>query len=573
MLDLRIVNGVVIDGTGAAGRPADLGVKDGRIVALGALDEQSARTIDAEGRVVAPGFVDVHTHLDAQLFWDPTASPSPLHGVTTAFAGNCGFTIAPIGPDSAEYLMAMLSRVEGMPLASLRTGVPWDWSTTGEYLDRLDGRMALNAGFMVGHSAIRRLVMGPAANERTATPAEISAMTELLRAGLAAGGMGFSTTTSDTHNDADGRPVPSRFAGRDEFLALARVCGEYPGTSLELLPRGTDVGPFADEVAELMIEMSVVAGRPLNWNVIQPSAAGLGSCLAKLAVGDAAAARGAKVVGLTMPIDMKARFSFLAGFVLDGFDGWAQVMALPAAEKLACFRDPDQRRDLFDGAARTANLRHLAKWSDHVIVETFTDRTAPFKGRLVGEIASEQGKEPFDALVDIAVTDDLRTTFARNTRPPSAADWDARLQICRDHRALVGASDAGAHLDMIAAFRYSTGLLQEAVRERNLLPIEEAIHFLTGAPARLYGLQGRGELRVGGRADILVLDPDTVGSAPVETRFDLPGGAGRLYADAVGIGHVFVNGVEVAADGAYTGELPGRVLRAGTDTHTPTMAL
>ena len=574
MLDTLITGGIVVDGTGSAGRPADVGIVHGRVAALGTVDEPARSVIDADGRVVCPGFVDVHTHLDAQAFWDPDLSPSPLHGVTTAIAGNCGFSIAPLSPESGEYLMPMLARVEGMPLQSLREGVPWDWTTTAGYLAGLDGSLAINTGFMVGHSALRRLVMGEAANERAATDDELGSMCALLREGLAAGAMGFSTTTSDTHNDAQGRPVPSRFADAREFVELARACGEFPGTSLELLPRGaTDLGPFDAEVADLMIRMSSAARRPLNWNVIQPTAKTIDGWMAKLDVGTRAQERGAKVVGLTMPVDMKARFSFHAGFVLDVFDGWAPVLALPLPERLRVLGDPDQRRRLAAQAVATPNMRHLAAWDKLVIVETFTPATERHCGRLVGDIAAELGLPPFEALMTIVIADELRTTFSRSTPAPTAADWQARLQVWRDPRALIGASDAGAHLDMIAAFRYTTGFVQEAVREQGLLSIEEALHLLTGAPARLYGLRGRGTVAEGGHADLLIIDPDRIGSEPVATRFDLPGGAGRLYAAATGIDEVLVGGATIARDGCYTGTRPGRVLRAGRDTVTPTMEL
>ncbi len=574
MLDTLITGGIVVDGTGSTGRPADVGIVDGRVATLGTVDEPARRVIHADGRVVCPGFVDVHTHLDAQAFWDPDLSPSPLHGVTTAVAGNCGFSIAPLSPESGEYLMPMLARVEGMPLQSLREGVPWDWTTTAGYLARLDGSLVINTGFMVGHSALRRLVMGQAANERAATDDEVGTMCALLREGLAAGAMGFSTTTSDTHNDAQGRPVPSRFADEREFVELARACGEFPGTSLELLPRGaTDLGPFDSEVADLMVRMSSAARRPLNWNVIQPTAKTLDGWMAKLDVGTRAQERGAKVVGLTMPVDMKARFSFHAGFVLDVFDGWAPVLALPLPERLRVLSDPDQRRRLEAQAAATPNMKHLAAWDKLVIVETFTPGTERHRGRLVGDIAADLGLPPFEALMKIVIADGLRTTFSRSTPPPTAADWQARLQVWRDPRAVIGASDAGAHLDMIAAFRYTTGFVQEAVREQGLLSIEEAVHLLTGAPARLYGLRGRGTVAEGGHADLLIVDPDRIGSDPVATRFDLPGGAGRLYAAATGIDEVLVGGATIARDGCYTGTRPGRVLRAGRDTATPTMEL
>jgi N-acyl-D-aspartate/D-glutamate deacylase len=574
MLDTKITGGVLVDGTGSPRRPADVGIRAGRIVAVGEVDEPAHKVIDADGRAVTPGFVDVHTHLDAQAFWDPDLSPSPLHGVTTAVAGNCGFTIAPVSPESAAYLMPMLARVEGMPLQSLRNGVPWSWSTTAEYLDLLDNGLAANVGFMVGHSAIRRLVMGEAANERTARPRELETMKGLLREGIRAGGMGFSTTTSETHNDASGRPVPSRFADAHEMVELARVCGDFEGTSLELLPKGATSGDeFAPDVAELMVSMSEAARRPINWNVISPTAVSLDAWLAKLAVGDHAQARGAKVVGLTMPVDMKARFSFHAGFVLDMFEGWGGFLSGPVEERLRILSDLEERKDLQLLAEGTAGMRHLASWGKLWLVETFTPETARYQGRSVGDIAEEKGCDPFDALVDIVIADGLRTTFARKTPDPTEADWEARAKIWRDPRAQIGASDAGAHLDMIAAFRYATGMLEEAVRLRDLLSLEETIHMLTGSAARMYGMVGRGVITEGAHADILVIDTDTVGSGPVSTRFDLPGGAPRLYADAIGIDHVIVGGVEVAAGGTYTGDRPGRILRAGVDTRTPTMAM
>ncbi len=261
MLDCVIRGGEVIDGTGRPRRRADVGIRDGKVVSIGDVTEEASQTIDASGLAVAPGFVDIHTHYDAQAFWDTTLSPSPLHGVTTVIGGNCGFSIAPLGPEHGDYLMRMLARVEGMPLESLAEGVPWDWTTTAEYLDRLDNRLAVNAGFLVGHSAIRRVVMGDDATRRHASPGEQYEMERLLAEGLAAGGMGFSSSWATTHNDDEGEAVPSRHASTDELLSLCKVVSAHPGTTLEFIPT---IGLFEEHDMDLMTRMSLAANRPLE---------------------------------------------------------------------------------------------------------------------------------------------------------------------------------------------------------------------------------------------------------------------------------------------------------------------
>lgn len=568
MHDLVIRDTQLIDGTGGPRRPADVAVDGGRIVKLGSVSSRGRREIDAGGRVVTPGFIDIHTHFDAQVFWDPTLSPSPLHGVTTVVGGNCGFSIAPLDEASSEYLMRMLARVEGMPLESLAEGVPWDWHSTGEFLDRIDGTLAINAGFLVGHSALRRVVMGEAATERTATVDEVAAMQGLLRAGLQDGGLGFSSSWSTTHNDAEGRPVPSRWADAAELEALAGVCAEVPGTSLEFLPRFTK-GPFDDDDVDLMARMSVAAGRPLNWNVLQVTARSVDDALAKLAASDTARDRGGRVVGLTIPMLIVGRFSFRTGFVLDALPGWAEPMALPVEERRRLLSDPDQRRRLNELSKQPGPFQALSRWDRKVIDETFTPENQGYRGRVVGDIAAEEGKDPFDALLDIVCTDELRTTFTNQFAPETRADWEARARIWRDDRSLIGASDAGAHLDFLGTFNYGTLVLSEAVRTHGVIPLEEAVHLLTQAPADLYGLNDRGRLAVGACADLLVLDEERVGSHPLTTRFDLPAGAGRLYAGATGVDHVIVGGTEIAADGELTDNRPGTVLRAGRHTTTP----
>src|SRR5438093_6055386 len=313
MLDLVVKGGSLIDGTGAPAQRADIGIRAGRVVAIGDVDEEAEQTIDADGRVVAPGFVDIHTHYDAQVLWDPATTPSPLHGITTVVGGNCGFTIAPIEPQDAPYLTRMLARVEGMPIEALEAGVSYDWRTFGEYLDRIEGKLAVNAGFLVGHSAIRCTVMHDDAVGNEATPAQVDTMRRVLGESLAAGGLGFSSSTSITHNDGEGNPVPSRAASRDEIVALAGVCRDHPGTTLEFIP---SIPPFTDEHTALMTDMSLAANRPLNWNILVPNAARAEHAWKTLECCSYAAEHGARVIGLTIPEPMYVHISFRSGFVL-----------------------------------------------------------------------------------------------------------------------------------------------------------------------------------------------------------------------------------------------------------------
>jgi N-acyl-D-aspartate/D-glutamate deacylase len=561
LFDVILRGGQIVDGTGAEPFQGDIGIAQGRITEIGSLSGEARQVIDVAGRVVSPGFIDVHTHLDVQGFWDPTLSPSPLHGVTSVIGGNCGFSVAPLDDQAGPYLMRMLSRVEGMPLASLESGVPWNWRSTGEYLDQLDGSLAINAGFMV---------MGEQATEREATDAEIDQMSELLRDGLRAGGIGFSSTWSQTHNDAEGKPVPSRWASAAELVRLSTVAGEFDGTSLEFLPSGS-AGAFPADVVELMIDMTVAAQRPLNWNALLVTSANFDQALAKLEVGDRARAAGGKVVGLTMPDAPPAVFSFLSGFALDLAPGLNEFVFLPPEERLAILRDP-QRREAFRRRVDVSSpYEHLVNWDDRHIVETFTPQTAKYAGGVIGPMARAEGRDSFELFMDIVAADDLRTTF---TNPPlslTRQDWEARAKIWSDPRAVIGASDAGAHLDMLAFFAYSTMLLEQGVRRQGVVSLEEAIRLITSVPADLYGFVDRGRLSVGAVADIAVFDVEKIALHEVRTRFDLPGGAGRLYAEADGVGHVLVAGTEVVRDGRYTGSRPGRILRSGVDTRTPSL--
>ena len=394
MLDLVIKGGTVIDGSGRPGVRADVGIKDGRVVRIGEVTEDAAKTIDATGKIVAPGFIDIHTHYDAQAFWDSNLSPSPLHGITTVIGGNCGFTIAPLEMEHGEYLMKMLARVEGMPLTSLETGVPWgSWHTFGEWLDCLEGKLAVNAGFMVGHSALRRNVMGERSIGNHATDDELAAMQRLLAESLEGGGLGFTSSWATSHNDAQGDPVPSRHASREEMIALAGVCRDFDGTNLEFIPT---VGRFEQHHIELLTDMSLAANRPINWNLIAVnlSPKQMEAMNNRLSATDYARAHGAEVLALTVPCAVQSRLCLESGFTFDMLNGWAKPMALPVDEKMALLADPSTRRELGELAQGPSPMRGLAKWHRYTIGEVFSDENKDYSGRT--DRRDRRGRGPRD---------------------------------------------------------------------------------------------------------------------------------------------------------------------------------
>ncbi len=571
MIDLVIRGGLVVDGTGALPRRADVAVDGGRVVAVGPVGDTARRVIDADGLVVAPGFIDLHTHYDAQLSWDPSASPSPLHGVTTVFGGNCGFSLAPAGPEHADYLLRMMARVEGMPLVALQAGIDWTWSGFGEWLGRLDGVVGVNAGFLVGHSTLRRAVMGDAARE-PATEDQLAEMESTLHRALAEGAMGFSTSQAHTHNDGDGQPVPSRFAARSELERLAAVVAGHPGTTVEMIVPGCLNG-FSDDEVSLLTSMSVLSGRPVNWNVLAATAADPEGTATQLAASSAAEAAGGRVVALTLPHTMDLRLSFEHGAILDGLPGWREFFAAPVAERIAVLSDPDARQALDDRAQsdEAGILRYLADWGRLVIAETRAPENHRFEGRAVAEVAGEFGVDAWEAICRVLVADRLRTGFSVPI-PVTDADWAARARTWMDPRAVVGGSDAGAHLDTMCGAVYSTTLLAEGVRQRGLVTLEEAVRLLTDVPAQLYGVVDRGRVAEGYCADLAVFDPGRVAPETMRSRDDLPGGASRLYAGATGMEYVLVNGTDVVIHDELTGALPGTVLRSGRDTRTVAVA-
>ncbi len=564
MLDVAIVGGEVVDGTGAGRRHADIGIKAGRIVAIGSLDEPAVRRVDAAGKVVTPGFIDVHTHYDAQVTWDPYLTPSPLHGVTTVVGGNCGFTLAPMEDEASDYLTAMLARVEGMPLDSLRAGVDMRWRTFGEYLDAIDGNVAVNAGFLVGHSTVRRLVLG-ADWRRPATDDEVDTMRRMVANSLGAGALGFSSSWSETHNDAGGDPVPSRFATEAELLRLCAELRSYPGTWLEFIPQAS--GPFADDRSLLMARMSAAAQRALNWNLLTVRPGITDEVVQnRLAASDLAAQRGGAVYGLTLPIPQTLHINLESGFLFDASPAWAEVLGHPHDEKVRLLRQPAVRSRLAAAATETDRI-----WYDVEKLRFERVEAPPYadvEGHVVAEAATSRGLEPFDLLFDVAVADDLHTLFLIPPQGDDEESWKRRLALWEDPRTIVGGSDAGAHLDMLDTFGFFTDFVGPTVRDRRLLALETAVRMVTADAAAAFGLRGRGRLEAGFAADVVVLDETEVGSSPVEARVDLPANGMRLYAEARGIEYVLVNGEVIVERGELTGAHPGAVLRSGRDTDT-----
>jgi N-acyl-D-aspartate/D-glutamate deacylase len=555
-----------VDGTGAPARRADVGIRAGRIASLGPTREPAAARLDADGLVVSPGFVDPHTHYDCQLHWDPLATPSSLHGVTSVIGGNCGFTIAPLERRDIDYVRRMMAGVEGMPLAALEAGIDWDWRSFGEWLGRFDGRLALNAGFLVGHCALRRCVLGDESH-REATPPEVASMRALLRRSLQEGGLGLSTSRSYTHRDGDGDPVPSRAASTGELLELCAELAEHEGTSLEFITSGCLDGFRADEV-ELMADMSLAARRPLNWNVLTVDSREAERCASQLAACEAAARRGARVVALSMPVLVGLTMSFESYSPIWHLPDWGPVLALPVPERIAALRDPGTRARLAARAAapEAGVFARFTDWAGYRIGETFAPANAGLGGQRVGEIAARRGVSAFDALLDVVIADALRTVLWPHPVDDDEASWALRARVWRHPAVLLGGSDAGAHLDRMCGAPYATQFLADCLRGRKLMSLEDAVHALSDAPARLFGLRGRGRVAAGHAADLVLFDPERVGCGEIRAANDLPGGAGRLVADPLGVERVLVNGVAVAIGGRPTGDLPGSVLRSGQHT-------
>jgi N-acyl-D-aspartate/D-glutamate deacylase len=557
---LVVRGGTVVDGTGMPGFTADVEVTDGRISRIGRIDANGAEVLDADGLVVAPGFVDIHTHYDAQLHFEPTASPSSWHGVTTVAIGNCGFSLAPCKPEDLAWTAKMLSRVEGMSEAALLEGVTFRGGGMGDFLANLDGKVGVNVVAYAGHCALRRWVMGDAASEREATPAEIGAMADLLRRSLDEGAIGLSTSQLDIHVDHEGRPVPSNLATLAELEALAAVLGDRSQGAIEIFPR-TFV-PGVDEAdARLLLRLSELSGKPVHGNVLGYFHAAPDGWRRNLAVAEQAAARGLRYYPMLVLNPKGVHFAFDSTFIFDEYPTWRSTLTLPMPDRIAALRSPAVRATLRAELTDRALGSLAFAWDEIQVVWTSRDELRDTQGRDMVALAGERGVEPLDAMLDLACADDLRTNFA--IRRKTSADERAVIDELVGHPLLMpGSSDGGAHLLTFCGADYTTRLIAEHVPDR--LTIEQAVQKLSFAPATSLGLWDRGLIRPGLAGDLTVFDPARVAVGAVEMRHDFPTGAARLVFGAEGYAATIVNGTIVVRDGVPTGAgTAGTVIRSG----------
>jgi N-acyl-D-amino-acid deacylase len=551
--DLVIRGGTVIDGTGAPGRRADVAIDGDRVADVGE-DLKGRRELDAGGRVVAPGFIDIHTHYDAQVFWDPALTPSSWHGVTTVVAGNCGFSIAPCRAEHRSLIGRTLQHVEDMSLATLEAGIPWDFESFPEYLDAVERRgVGLNFTAYVGHTAVRLYVMGDEGYEREEpTDDELARMAGVVRDSVAAGAAGFATSSAPTHSGDGGRPVPSRLAGLAELEALLRPLGDLGRGVAELTPgeriRHADV-----------YELQKRVRRPFTWTALL-TVRGSPFATRMAALNADERADGADVWPQVTCRPLTFQMTLAEPFTFNTVPAFRALMDRPEAERLAAYRDPAWRRAAQDELTTGRVFR--PQWDTVTIAES---RDHPeLEGRSVAALARERGVEPLDALLELAVAENLST---RVRAVLANDDEDMIASLLRQEGMLIGLSDAGAHVGQLCDACLPTDLLGNWVRERPVLTLEAAVHKLTGEPAAVFGFTDRGVLEPGRAADVTVFDPDTVAPGKLRRVRDFPADGERLVADSpVGVAHVLVNGTPIRVDGEPVPDglaaRPGRVLRS-----------
>lgn len=568
MHDLVIRNATICDGTGADARPGDVAIANGRIAAvtppgqIASNGKSVAEELDAGGLVAAPGFIDAHTHYDCQLFWDPAASPSSWHGVTTVVMGNCGFTIAPCLPQHRETVMELLLYVEGMPIDTLRAGIKWSWQEFPEYLTALERQgVGPNVAAFVGMSAVRFRAMGEAAVERAATAEEIERMRGVVRDAMRAGAIGWSTSLSPTHFFGDGTPAPTRLSEDAELDAMAEVLRELPHGIIELAPQSLLATPD-QKLAELerFERLARLSGKTVTFAPLHDNPFFPGSAQQVLAAAAERQARGASVVPQVGCRPLELRFDFRApAFGLENNPYWKPILHESREARRARFASEEFRAELrgFDG-----NFKALLtpSWERMFLRLPARPENERFRDRSVAEIAQELGKHPVDAFLDLTLADDLEGQWGVEILN---ADEKGVGELIRSPATLLALSDAGAHVDTLCDQGFTSYLLGRWVRELGALRLEDAVRMLTSRPAEVFGLEGRGTLAPGKAADVVLFDPKTIRMRPTELVADLPGGQKRLLQRADGIPLVLVNGERVIDDGVPTGRLAGRVLRAG----------
>lgn len=562
MHDVIIRGADICDGTGAARRRGDVAVQDGRIVEVGRVNGNAKRTITADGLVVAPGFIDLHTHYDCQVSWDRALTPSCWHGVTTVVMGNCGFSIAPCRPTDRELLMRMLLYVEGMPTEALRAGIQWEWETFPEYLDTLERwRPGLNVAVFVGHAAIRYYVMGAAATERAATDDELRRMQDVVRDAMRAGACGFSTSESPTHFFGDGTPVPSRVAPRDEIRALASVLGEFGRGITEVAPLHL-IGS-ADSKSEdqrFYMDVAEASGRPVTWAPLLHSPFDPEGALRLIEEARAAQERGVRVVPQVGCRPLEVRISLGASSIAtENNPFWRPILHKPFEERRALFASAAFRDDLRAMSPAGSWVAALApSWQQIFLRHSPVAAHARWTDASLTQIAGTRNTDEVDTFLNLSLESDLHCQFGI---PIMNTDERIVGELIRHPAGILALSDAGAHVDTLSDQGFTTYLLGHWVRERQALPLEDAVRLLTSAPARLYGMRGRGEIRPGFAADLVLFDPATVGLRRTELAADLPGGAVRLIQRAIGVPYVLVNGATLIENGQQTEARGGMVLR------------
>jgi N-acyl-D-aspartate/D-glutamate deacylase len=543
MNDLVIRNASILDGLGSEPRHGDLAVKDGKIADIGK-SLGGREIVDAGGLALMPGIIDNHTHFDAQITWDPMLAPSPALGVTTAIIGNCGFTIAPCRPADRELVMKNLTQVEGMSLEVLRQGIRWDFESIPEYFDMLERRgAAINVAGFVGHSSLRSYVMGENAPRRAATAEEVARMRALVLEGLRAGAVGFATSTSPAHNGDGGLPMPSRLADDAELRALVGALGEA-GRGVFMLTKG------GHTKVSFLEELAAASGRPVVVAALLHNSTNPRAVFGDLEAIAQANARGRRMLGAISCCPLSMDFTMRSPYTFEGLESWKPALPLKGAAYEAKLADQAFRDGVRAELSRPAHFRLFnGQWDQVEVVES---RRKDAEQRTVGELARAAGRDPLDVMLDLALEEDLGTVFNAMLLN---SDEAAVGEMLRHPASLVSLSDAGAHLTFFNDAGFGLHLLGHWVRERGALTLAEAAKKLTSVPAQLFGLRGRGALKPGYAADLLLFDPLAVGRGPKQRVFDLPGGHPRLTTPPRGVHGVWVNGER------DLGRLPGRMLR------------